>query len=263
MKKFGKIFGVAALAVATLTAGAFGLSGCGNKVKVNDIEKYVAQETTDNTMSEGYKFRINMSGALGTDAFEGTMQGTVVFSGEEGSRRLEMALVASTPASQGSPATYAETYVKGDYIHARESATDKFTKISADFADVTNEASDILSEYERMADLTATINQYLIACKQLEGQGLKITKTNKNGVLKYSATCKAADGTFKFVLEYKNDKLTKLSLDYKLTYPTSLVIQMDFAAYTGAVDFPADLDENSEMLPTPEEGEGGEEQLVA
>ncbi len=54
MKKFGKIFGVAALAVATLTAGAFGLSGCGNKVKVNDIEKYVAQETTDNKIGRAH-----------------------------------------------------------------------------------------------------------------------------------------------------------------------------------------------------------------
>lgn len=263
MKKFRKIFGVAALAVATLTAGVVGLSGCGNKVMVGDIEKYVAQETTDNTMSKGYKFRINMSGSMGTDAFEGTMTGTVVFSGEEESKRLEMALIASTPASQSSSPSYVETYVKSDYIYERASTTDKFTKIAADFSDVTNEASDILSEYERMADLTETINQYLVACKQLEGNGLKITKSDKNGVLRYSATCKDPNGTFKFILEYKNDKLTKLSLDYKLTYTTSLVIEMDFAAYTGAVEFPADLDENSEMLPTPEEGEGGEEQLVA
>ncbi len=54
MKKFGKIFGISALAVATLTAGALGLSGCGDKAKsekltMDDVRAYVTSEEVVST----------------------------------------------------------------------------------------------------------------------------------------------------------------------------------------------------------------------
>lgn len=237
MKKFGKIFGVAALAVATLTAGVVGLSGCGNKVKVAEIEKYVTSEKVDNTLSDGYKVDISLNGI--------TTKGQVSFK-EDGT--LECGMLVITPEMEEIPATYSEAYIKEGYLYQRESAEGKYIKTAIDFEDQTSDIADQIAEYTQMADLSEVINEYLGSFKSLEGNGLKVTKTEKSGALEYKMTYKDTTGNMSFVLGYKDNKIEKLSLYMKASlYGQTVTVKMDFEHFTGDVEFPEDLDTNVEI----------------
>jgi len=251
MKKFGRLFGIAVLAAATLTAGAVGLSGCGNKVSVNDISHYVTKQTTDNTMSQGFKVRSYVDGAR--------VEGVVVF--KEGDT-VELGLVLE----ESSANTYEEVYIRGDEMFARESKTGSFMKKTVDLSDVTNDESEVVAMCKQMADLNVQIQQFLQLCSQWEGSGLKITKTDKDGMLTYKLTYKDPTGNMSFELGYKNDKIAKLSFDMNAGHAT---VQMRMEAFSGEIVFPEELDTNFEEVPDQGGEEGGEtggeveEQLAA
>lgn len=256
MKKFGKIFGVAALAVATLTAGAVGLSGCGgNKVKMAEVENLVNAQTTINEMSEGFKLDLSINGVKTT--------GQVVFK-EEG--KIEFGIIAEVSDVPGTEDAYSETYLRGDYLYARESKTGKYTKVLVDTTDVTNEASDMIAEYKDMADMSETIMEYINIFKTVEGHGLKLTKSEKDGVVEYTMSYTEPAGKTTFSLAYKDNQVQKVYISATASLNGQNVsMVLSFEAYNGEVQFPADLDTNVEE--TPEGGEeggevvGGEEQL--
>lgn len=241
MKKFGKIFGVAALAVATLSAGVVGLSGCGNKVKVNEIEKFVASESTVNSMDTGYKLKLQMPESISAEG--------VVSLKED--NKVDFALVVNVPATATTSATTAEAYLRGNEMFSREGGEGKYTKEILDVDNPTSDISADLANLTQLADLTESIQQYLSIVKQMEGQGLKITKTDKNGVLRYKMTYKDTSGNLSFVLEYKDNQLTKFAFNMNALGEK---IVMEFERFSGEIEFPADLDTNFEI---PEEGEEG------
>lgn len=242
MKKFGRIFGVAALAVATLTAGVVGLSGCGNKVKVNDIEKFVASESTVNSMDTGYKLKLQMPGSISAEG--------VVSLKED--NKVDFALVVDLSEVEVG-ATTAEAYLRGNEMFSREGGEGKYIKEILDVDNPTSEISSDLANLTQLADLTESIQQYLSVVKEMEGQGLKITKTDKNGVLRYKMTYKDASGNLSFVLEYKDNQLTKFAFNMSALGEK---IVMEFELFSGEIEFPADLDTNFELS---EEGEEGGE----
>ncbi len=250
MKKFGKIFGVAALAVATLTAGAVGLSGCGNKISVADVQEYVASESTINTMDAGYKLKVDMTGMKAS--------GTVAFK-EDG--ELGFALKIEMPDPQTNETIQGEAYLRGNEMFAREGGEGKYLKSTVDLDDPASDAMEGYAELLQMADLSTYINQYLNIVKQMEGQGLKISKSGKDGVVNYSMTYKDASGKLSFVLEYKDNQITKFAFNMSAA---GQVMVMEFELFTGDIadEYPTDLDTNFEIV---EEGgeTGGEEQLAA
>ncbi len=245
MKKFGKMFGVVALAVATITAGAVGLSGCGgNKVRMSEVETLVSSETTINQMASGYKLDLSINGVKTT--------GQVVFK-DEG--KMEFAIVADATGVQGAEDAYSEMYLKGDYLYMRESKTDKFRKTFVDLSDQTNDASDMIATYTQMSDMTNTIKQYIDIFKTVEGKGLKLTKVENDGVVEYNMSYTEATGKTTFTLAYKDNQIQKVYVSANAQISGQpLNIVMSYELYNGEVVFPADLDSNVEELP-----EGGEE----
>ena len=236
MKKFGKIFGVAVLAAATLTAGAVGLSGCGNNASIAEVQEYVASDTTINSMDAGYKLKISMPG---TNA-----EGVVSFS-EEGELGFALKISAVNPETNQEVA--GEAYLRGNEIFAREGSEGKYLKSTVDFDDPTNDAMEGYAEFVQMADLSEYIDQFINVLKVAEGQGLKVSKSGKNGNVKYSMSYKDSTGKMSFVLEYKNDQITKFAYNVNAM---GQVIVMEFELFTGDIadEYPADLDTNFELV---------------
>lgn len=247
MKKVSKIFGLSALALATLTAGVFGLSGCGNKVKMAEIRNYVASEEVSNVMSAGYKVEMSLDGmsvdGLATNNI--AIKGVVDFREDE---KMEAALEIGIPGENPfDNSNCQEQYLRGDYLYSRTGKVGKYTRQQVDWQALDTNMQDMVGEYTNLSDVTSILNQYLDIFAELEGQGLKITKTNKNGVLQYKLSYKDPTGRMSFVLAYKDNQISKLKLDISASYMEKTAsIYMNFELFEGEIEFPEDLDTNFE-----------------
>lgn len=254
MKKSKKIFSLVALSFVAVALGVCCLTGCGSNTTVADVEDFIAKSSTQTEMTEGYKSELVIGDAIVTQH---------ILFGEDG---VEAKCLVNVPESTSYfgevlSAGYMEIYIKDGYYYYRENATDKYTRLSTDSSsDSYMDITGILESRE----MSGRIETFISAFKEMEGYGLKTTKSEKNDVLTYKMSYKDSTGEMNFTLAFE-----KISGGYKIS---SFSVDMDamgdsmtatFEATNEAIEFPADLETNiEEDTESGNENEGGAGETV-
>lgn len=252
MKKSRKVFSLVALSFVAVALGVCCLTGCGSNVSVSDIENFVAKSSTQTEMTEGYKSELIIGDAVVTQH---------ILFGESG---VEAKCVMNVPESTSFfgemlDAGYMEIYIKDGYYYFRENETDKYTRLSTDsgssgsYIDITG----ILESRE----MSGRIETFISVFKEMEGYGLKTTKTEKNNLLTYKMSYKDSTGEtgLTLVFEKISDgyKISSFSFDFEAM---GEAIDASFEATNEVIEFPADLETNvEEGTESGNENEGGAE----
>ena len=246
MKKSRKVFSLVALSFVAVALGVCCLTGCGSNVSVSDIENFVAKSSTQTEMTEGFKSELIVGDAVVTQH---------ILFGESGvEAKVVMDVPEDVPYYGGTlSAGYVEIYIKDGYIYYRASKTDKYTRFSTDSTSA-EEYVDITGILES-GEMSMTIQTFLSLFKEMEGNGLKITETEKGSRLTYNLSYKDTTGEVSFALVFEKIsggyKISNISLDM---HAMDVILHASFVATSEEIDFPADLETNVE-----EGTEGGSE----
>ena len=246
MKGKKKFLGFIALSFVAAAFGVCCLAGCGSNTTIADVEKFVEKSTTQTEMTEGFKSELIVGDAVVTQH---------ILFGESGvEAKVVMDVPEDVPYYGGTlSAGYVEMYIKDGYLYYRASKTDKYTRFSTDSTSA-EEYVDITGILES-GEMSMTIQTFLSLFKEMEGNGLKITETEKGSRLTYNLSYKDTTGEVAFALIFEKIsggyKISNISLDM---HAMDVVLHASFVATSEEIDFPADLEANVE-----EGTEGGSE----
>lgn len=250
MKKFGKIFGISALAVATLTAGTLGLSGCGDKAKpekvtMDDVSAYVMSEEVVSTF-DGVK-------VTGSSSLQESMNLYILKDGEN--------LIIKN--SQNTGTIISNEYYPGDgyfyqeLIYADEDREDeKIKKTDPEWTSMQYSFYEsMFADYSSVEGIfTSIINEGFVLTPTKTTQGNKITFTIE---ISFVATPGEEGGTgdgvstgFEDVsgsikLEYEDDVIQTVFADatrvesgetFKSTMKIERITEIDFPSFDGFVE---------------------------